>query len=262
MDMTSFQVSPAAVSTLVPPPVGPPTNGAAPVPPSGAVPPPGAPPTTSRPPLGGISATFVTDLTESSRLIGRAVEMLDTVPRDDVGSEATKDLRIRIYKTNMAAQKRIEQQIGAGNPDAVLSELRRADASLEDANWQLARKPSPDGRFNGVDIPGAIRDTSEGARILNELLATAGGVPTDPSTPPPGGPSLPPPGGPSFPPAPGTSDPEPSRPPTTPPTVPATPPPGSGSAGGGDYPGEDEFPTDDTIRRGGGSGGGASNGDN
>jgi hypothetical protein len=228
--------------------------------------------TTPPPPLTGVSATLVTDLPEASRLVSRASEMLDTVPRDDVGSDATKDLRIRIYKTNMAAQKRIEQQFD-GNPAEVQSDLRKADAFLEDANWQLAKKPSPDGRFNGVDIPGAIRDTAEGARVLNELLAAAGGVPSEPTTPPPGGPSLPPPsrppsGPPSVPPSgpptpppggptwPGSGDPEPSRPPTPPsgPGGPSGPPP----SGGDDYPGEDEFPTDDKILHGGGGSSGDS----
>jgi hypothetical protein len=236
------------------------------VPPSGALPPPGAPPTApTRPPLTGISSSLVVDLTEASRLVSRGAEMLDTVPRDDVGAESTKDLRIRIFKTNMAAQKRIEKQL-TGNPEAVVSELRRADAYLEDANWQLAKKPSPDGRFNGVDIPGAIRDTAEGARVLNELLLAAGGAPSTPTTPPPGGPPSAPPGVPPTPPpsvppstppstppapwpTPGNGGDEPGRPPSTPPGVPTTPPPGNG--GGDDYPGEDEFPKDGDTRTGG-----------
>ena len=77
-----------------------------------------------------------------------------------------RDLRVRIFKTNLAVQKRIEKQLADTNPDTVKSELRKADAYLEDAAWQLARKPSPDGRFDGVDIPGAVRDTAEGARIV------------------------------------------------------------------------------------------------
>lgn len=254
--MTTFApVHRAAVSTIVPPPGGP-TGGA----------PPAAP---TRPPLTGISSTLVTDLTEASRLVSRGIELLDTVPRDDVGSEATKELRIRVFKTNMAAQSRIEKQL-TGNPDAVVSDLRRADAYLEDANWQLAKKPSPDGRFNGVDVPGALRDSAEGARVLNELLAAAGGVPSTPGTPPPSGvptpPSTPPSGPPPMPPTnppttpgwPGGDGSEP-QPPTTPPpgepggTPPTTTPP-TGGTPDPDYPGEDEFPTDDKILNGGSSG--------
>ncbi len=195
-------------------------------------PPVGVPP---KPPLTGVSTSFVVDLTEASRLAAKAVEMLGTVPLDDVGSEATKDLRGRILKTNLAVQKRLEKQAAEGNPAAVLSDLKTADAYLEDANWQLVRVPSPDGRFNGVDIPGAVRDTSEGARIINELLQAAGGAPTAPSTPPPVGPPTTP-----FPP---TPFPSPSPSPPSPPSPPSGPP-SSGAPDPG-YPGEDEFPKDD-----------------
>ena len=207
-----------------------------------------APPT----PLSGISSTLVVDLTEASRLVSRAVEMLATVPRDDTGSDTTKDLRIRIFKTNMATQLRLERQIGVTTSPEVLSTLRSADAYLEDANWQLAKKPSPDGRFNGVDVPGAVRDTAEGARLIDQLLRAAVGTPTLPPgmpTPPtPSAPPLPVPPTPApvvpTPPAPPTGTP--SVPPVTPPSVPETP--------DSDYPGEDEFPKDDEIRNGGGDG--------
>jgi hypothetical protein len=176
-----------------------------------------------------VSSSFVVDLTEASRLAARAVDMLAGVPLEDRGDESTKDLRLRIYKTDMAAQSRIERQFDAsGNGPAVISALRSADALLEDANWQLAKKPSPDGRFNGVDVPGAIRDMREGSRLLNELLRAAGGVPTEPSS----GPTNPPAG--------------PPAPPVTPPapTQPTQPVPGGGDD---TYPGDDEFPTDDDI---------------
>ena len=191
-----------------------------------------------------VSQSFVVDLTEASRLAARAVDMLDRVPFDDTGSSATKDLRIRIFKTDLAAQERLERQFrAAGNDTGVVSDLRRADALLEDANWQLARKPSPDGRFNGVDIPGATQDLREGVRIINDLLRAAGGRPTEPRTGTGGGGSVPPVQPPSTEP-PSTEPPTSPLPPTQPPTTPAPP------AGGDvdpDYPGEDEFPTDDDI---------------
>jgi hypothetical protein len=202
---------------------------------------PSAPPTAT-PPLAGISSSLVVDLTEASRLATRASEMLADVPLADTGTADTKDLRIRIFKTNMAAQKRLEQQMSLGNPDAVLSDLRRADAHLEDANWQLQNKPSPDGRFTGVDVPGAVRDTAEGARIIEELLRSAGGHPSTPGTPPPvQPPTLPP------------SEPDPGTPPAPPTTPPATPPvtPPTTTPPDSDYPGEDEFPTDSDILAGG-----------
>jgi hypothetical protein len=221
-----------------------------------------------------VSSTFVVDITEAARLATRASELLRNVPTDDIGAETTKDLRIQIYKTNMAAQSRIEKQFDAGNPADVVSALRTADAQLEDANWQLAKKPSPDGRFNGVDIPGAVRDTAAGVQALDTLLVSAGGVPStptpmDPPSGPPSGPSMPPPGvpvdppgvpsepdlpAPPAPPAPPSvpvpdepSTPFPPAPfPPVPPTAPTTPTPGQGTPDS-DYPGEDEFPKDDQI---------------
>ncbi|MCW2921542.1 MAG: hypothetical protein JWL76_1416 [Thermoleophilia bacterium] len=261
-------VSPSPVQ--VPPNVGVPPAGPTTAPPS----PPTLPPTKT---LTGVSANFVVDLTESSRLAAKAVEMLGTVPLDDVGSEATKDIRIRVFKTNMAVQKRLEKQLNETNPEAVVSELRKADAYLEDANWQLAKKPSPDGRFNGVDIPGAVRDTAEGARIIDSLLTAAGGEPSTPSTPPPvnppggpveppSGPSFPPstPGGPlppTWPPVPGGGGggeepdlpPAPPSDPDLPPAPPAGPTPPNGGSPDSDYPGEDEFPKDEDILKGGDS---------
>ena len=279
MMLTRVSPSPVQVPNIGVPPAGPPT--APPTPPT-------LPPTKT---LTGVSANFVVDLTESSRLASKAVEMLGTVPLDDVGSEATKDIRIRVFKTNLAVQKRLEKQLNETNPEAVVSELRKADAYLEDANWQLAKKPSPDGRFNGVDVPGAVRDTAEGARIINELLAAAGGQPTspvtqppvnppggpvgppngppDPPVHPPGGPPSPPsgptfpppvPGGPlppTWPPVPGGGGepdlpPAPPTEPDLPPAPPAGPTPPNGGTPDSDYPGEDEFPKDEDIRNGDG----------
>ncbi len=278
MMLTRVSPSPVQVPNIGVPPSGPST-----APPTSPTTPP-APGST----LTGVSANFVVDLTESSRLAAKAVEMLGTVPLDDGGSDATKDIRIRVFKTNMAVQKRLEKQLGETNPEAVVSELRKADAYLEDANWQLAKKPSPDGRFNGVDIPGAVRDTAEGARIIDELLRAAGGQPTTPNvpppvdppsgpptgppdppvhppsgpTPPPSGPTFPPPapGGsqpPSWPPVPGGgggTDPDlPPAPPTEPdlpPVPPSGPTPPAGGTPDSDYPGEDEFPKDEDILKG------------
>lgn len=235
--MTTFaRLAPLSTAAHPPAPV-PPTP-----PPGGPV---GPPPPPSAPP-SGVSTSLVVDLTEASRLANRAVEMLAEIPVSDTGSDATKESRIRVYKTNMAAQSRIERQIdAAGNAVDVLSGLRRADAHLEDANWQLAKKPSPDGRFTGVDIPGAVRDTREGARLLDELLRAASGAPATPVTPP--APGVPPPSGPTLPPPSGPTLPPPTTtPPPTPPAVPGTGTPD------GDYPGDDEFPRDDGTPAGSG----------
>ncbi len=260
MMLTGVSPSPVQVPNIGVPPAGPTT------------PPPLTPTLPPTKTLTGVSSSFVVDLTEASRLAAKAVEMIGTVPLDDVGSEATKDMRIRVFKTNMAVQTRLEKQLNETNPEAVVSELRKADAYLEDANWQLAKKPSDDGRFNGVDVPGAVRDTAEGARIINELLAAAGGQPSTPVTPPPvdppGGPvpppsgppspPTPPPGGPTFPPVPGGGGepdlpPAPPSEPDLPPAPPAGPTPPNGGSPDPDYPGEDEFPKDEDILKGGDS---------
>lgn len=122
------------------------------------------------PPTPVPGRTLVEDVTEAARLATEALRIIGTVPPTDKGDESTKDVRIKAYKTNMAAQARIERQFDAGNPPNVVSTLRAADASLEDSNWQLAKKPSPDGRFNGVDVPGATRDAQKAVDLLNGLL--------------------------------------------------------------------------------------------
>ncbi len=130
------------------------------------------PPVDPRPPVDpnpGTSRTLVEDVTEGLRLATEAARIIGTVSPTDKGDESSKDVRIKAYKTNLAAQSRLEKQM-QGNSQDVISVLRSADASLEDANWQLAKKPSPDGRFNGVDVPGALRDTQKAVGLLDGLL--------------------------------------------------------------------------------------------
>jgi hypothetical protein len=263
--MTTFVgISPAPTASSIGPGHAPPSGS--------AVGPPGGPPAAPSGPSPGVSSTLVVDLTEASRLAARAVEMISILPAGDTGSETTKDLRLRIYSTNMAAQSRLERQFDvSGNDSSVLSALRQADAYLEDSNWQLALKPSPDGRFTGVDVPGALRDASEGARIIADLLRAAGGNPTlpagphppvDPAGPPPVDHDGPPPVDPVPPTGSGATDPPPG--PDLPPSGPDLPPPGpdgplppgmippGGAEPDPDYPDEDEFPTDEKILGGGG----------
>jgi hypothetical protein len=116
---------------------------------------------------------LVQDVTEAVRLATESARIITTVSPTDKGEETSKDTRIKAYKTNLAAQSRLEKQFNINsNPANVVSTLRTADASLEDANWQLAKKPSPDGRFNGVDQPGALRDTQKAVDLLNGLLTS------------------------------------------------------------------------------------------
>ncbi|MCW2921561.1 MAG: hypothetical protein JWL76_1435 [Thermoleophilia bacterium] len=123
-------------------------------------PPPPPPP----PPAGGVLREAVDHVTQS-------IELIETVPVSDKGDASTKDARIGAYNANMAAQNVIEDVFLREDVDhKLVSTLREADAHLEDANWQLAKKPSPDGRFTGVDIPGALRDSHAALDLLTGVI--------------------------------------------------------------------------------------------
>jgi hypothetical protein len=128
---------------------------------------PPVPPVT--PPHPG-SGEVIRDAAQAAKLVRRSLETIRQLPTDDTGTAGTKDARIAAYNLNMDAQKLIEPYFN-GTDEFVTSQLRSADASLEDANWQLAKKPSPDGRFNGVDVPGAQRDTDAAATTLEKLVS-------------------------------------------------------------------------------------------
>lgn len=137
---------------------------------------PPAPPAPPAPPVPGGPSSVAVDAARAAELVRQSIEKISTVPTTDKGDASTKDARIGAFNLNMEAQKVLEQYFGsdqapgrdAGSPE-VLSQMRAADAHLEDANWQLAKKPSPDGRFNGVDIPGALRDSQSAVAILEQL---------------------------------------------------------------------------------------------
>jgi hypothetical protein len=112
---------------------------------------------------------IVADVSESLRLAKEAARIIELLPSDDRGSESTKADRIKAFETNRGAQSRLERHFDDRDTELV-SLLRVADASLEDANWQLAKKPSPDGRFNGVDVPGALTDTQRAVELLGALV--------------------------------------------------------------------------------------------
>lgn len=120
-----------------------------------------------QPPYGGSgladAARAAADLARDSRTV------IDRIPAHDRGSEMTKSARLEAYDLNMRAQQRIEPLFSSVD-QATASRLRAADARLEDANWQLTNQHSPDGRFRGVDIPGARRDTDAAIRLLHELV--------------------------------------------------------------------------------------------
>ncbi len=125
--------------------------------------PPVTPPTTG-------TGEVVRDAASAVKLVRRSLETIRSLPSDDTGTDSTKDARLAAYNLNTDAQKLIEPHF-ASRDQFVVSQLRAADARLEDANWQLAKKPSPDGRFNGVDIPGATRDTDAAVATLEKLVS-------------------------------------------------------------------------------------------
>jgi hypothetical protein len=122
------------------------------------------PPTFPPNPPSGVPA----DAQRAADLVRQSIAQIQTVPTNDHGDASSKDARLAAYHLNMDAQQVLEQHF-QGEDAAVTSALRTADAHLEDANWQLAKKPSPDGRFNGVDIPGALRDSQAAVDLLDQL---------------------------------------------------------------------------------------------
>ncbi|MCW2926952.1 MAG: hypothetical protein JWM86_920 [Thermoleophilia bacterium] len=125
----------------------------------------------SNPPVpGNGNGQVIQDATRAAKLVRQSLATIAGLPTEDTGSAATKDARLAAYHLNMDAQQLIEPYFNGGDA-YVTSTLRKADAHLEDANWQLAKKPSPDGRFNGVDVPGAQRDTEAAATTLEQLVS-------------------------------------------------------------------------------------------
>jgi hypothetical protein len=111
-------------------------------------------------------------IARSEESAGRIQSLLDQFGSgalDDAAQAATKDARLGAYHLNLEAQGRLQPHFDTLDA-AITSKLRNADASLEDANWQLAKKPSPDGRFYGIDLPGSLRDTQSAIAVLRELV--------------------------------------------------------------------------------------------
>lgn len=123
-------------------------------------------------PPANLPPQLVADVTKAAALVQQSLDTIATVPTTDKGDASTKDARIKAFQFNKDAQAALEQHFN-GEDAGVTSQLRTADASLEDAAWQLAKKPSPDGRFTGVDIPGALSDTQSALDALNALVAPA-----------------------------------------------------------------------------------------
>ncbi|MCW2921097.1 MAG: hypothetical protein JWL76_971 [Thermoleophilia bacterium] len=164
---TAIADATAAATLLVPPaaPDKPATPPSGPTPPAGPVKP-------------ALDPHVALDVNKAFALVQQSIAKIRTVPTSDKGDASTKDARIAAFNLNMEAQKVLEGHFSTGEA-GLTSALRGADAHLEDANWQLAKKPSPDGRFNGVDIPGALRDSQAAADALVKLVNPSG-VQVDP----------------------------------------------------------------------------------
>ena len=94
---------------------------------------------------------------------------------DDAAEVGSKDARISAFRVNKDGQGRLTKYVDEPSlvEPEVSSLINQADARLEDAGWQMARKPSPDGRFNGIDLPGSLRDSRDAIDILGQLAPKA-----------------------------------------------------------------------------------------
>jgi hypothetical protein len=119
------------------------------------------------------------DIGTAGKRVDEAIERIQALiaqhgdgPFDEAMLASTKDARVGVKNVSLEAQARIEPYIaeGAGTEPAVFSKLKQADANLEDSNWQLAKNPSPDGRFNGLDLQGSLGDAVRAQTLLRELV--------------------------------------------------------------------------------------------
>ncbi|MCW2921096.1 MAG: hypothetical protein JWL76_970 [Thermoleophilia bacterium] len=90
---------------------------------------------------------------------------------DAVANAATKDARIAAFRVNKDAQARLRPVFeDTSMNEHVRSLTKQADASLEDSSWQIQNKDSPDGRFVGIDLGGALDDARDAAEALRKIL--------------------------------------------------------------------------------------------
>ncbi len=128
-------------------------------------------PTPSPSPTPGVDPVVARDVRRALEFLAKSEGSLASIPLDAQEAETWLPTRKSARQDNLDAQKLLEDRfLAAGTPQSVVSTLRRADATLEDVTWQIVGKPSPDGRFNGVDIPGAIRDTQAAIDLLEGLV--------------------------------------------------------------------------------------------
>lgn len=130
-------------------------------------------PTPPAPPVGGGNVpNLIPDVQRAAGLVQKSLDLILKVPAERGADESTKPLRKEAYDMNRAAQAVLEP-LFEKTSGFTHQNLRAADASLEDVTWQLIGKPSPDGRFNGVDINGAIDNTRQAVALLAQVTGNA-----------------------------------------------------------------------------------------
>ncbi len=123
-------------------------------------------------PLPGVDPIIARNVKAALKYLATSESSLASIPNDAQEAETWLPTRKSARQDNLDAQKLLEDRfLDPKTPQNVVSTLRRADATLEDVTWQIVGKPSPDGRFKGVDIPGALRDTRDAIKLLEGLVA-------------------------------------------------------------------------------------------
>lgn len=161
LDSTIKAVRDASNELLTSPVPGYPDNGG-----PGDTMPPAPPVPAPRPQLP--TTRLTADVNRAVELITQSMDTIRTVPVTDRGDESTKQARLAAFHVNLAAQQLLEQHFTTES-SAVTSIVKSADDHLVDAAWQLAKKPSDDGRFHGVDIPGALNSSAAAIETLRQL---------------------------------------------------------------------------------------------
>jgi hypothetical protein len=126
----------------------------------------------------GVSALMLEDVavaiqrvTDTTLKVDELIAAHGSEPVTSALLDSTKDARLGAKHLNEEAQGRLQAHFAdADLQPAIESKLHNADGALEDANWQLAKNPSPDGRFAGLDLAGSRRSLETAVAVLSEIV--------------------------------------------------------------------------------------------
>jgi hypothetical protein len=126
----------------------------------------------------GLSAALVEDVAVAIGRVSDTTARVDQLiaehgaePVTGTLLDETKDARLGAKHLNEEAQGRLQSHFDdADLQPAIESRLHLADGALEDSNWQLAKNPSPDGRFAGLDLAGSRNSLQSAMAVLSELV--------------------------------------------------------------------------------------------